>query len=101
MSRVHRTLPALDIEFLTGYPYFLNDPEVTIPPQQPIAAMDCRRCLLPLSAVSCTCRWTRSLSLDAGNGDGTGTVRARAQAHTDSTFSRIRPLVCYSPADDP
>ena len=56
---------ALDIEFLTGYPLVLNDPEVTMPPLNLLAAANCRRgspspnaatvrCLLylPLDAVA-------------------------------------------------
>ncbi len=52
MSRVPRTLLALDIGFLSGYAYVLNDPEVTIPSQILFAAAErCRGSPL-LSAVS-------------------------------------------------
>ena len=47
MSRVPRTLPALDIEFLSGYPFEMNDPEVTMPPQRLVATADLYRGSLP------------------------------------------------------
>jgi hypothetical protein len=92
MSRVPCTRPALDIEFLTGYLFVLNDPEVTMPPRNLLADADLRRRMLPLSAVRCPLssvpvadRWRC-----ASGTTGAGTVRTRTRTRVSPTSRRSR-----------